>query len=101
VDPDYPIKKLYLHINIDNSIELNRIEAGAGRHDCFHIIYMNNYTDGYYCINQDVYLPVYYSAPAPIARMSALDISIRDEFYRPIDLGNHDFTLIFEFTILE
>jgi hypothetical protein len=33
--------------------------------------------------------------------MSALTISIRDEFYRLIDLGGHEFNLIFEFTVLD
>jgi hypothetical protein len=100
-DPDYPIKHIYLHINADNSMEINRIETGAGRHDCFHILYMNQLVDGYYYINQDTYIPIFYSAPAPIARMSALYISIRDEFFRLIDLGNHDFTLVFEITVLD
>lgn len=101
VDTDYCIKRLYLHVNVDNSIELNRIEMGGGRRSCFHIIYMNNTTNGYYYLNTDVYMPVYYSAPAPIARIASLNISLRDEFFRPVDLGNHDYTLIFEITVLD
>jgi hypothetical protein len=33
--------------------------------------------------------------------MATLNISIRDEFYRLIDLGKHDFTLLFEITFLD
>jgi hypothetical protein len=101
MDPDYCIKRAYIHINADNSIELNRIESGGGRHDCFHIAYMDTSTDGYFYFNKDVYAPIFYSSPAPISRMSFMTISIRDEYYRLIDLGGHDFTLIFEITSLE
>jgi hypothetical protein len=101
MDPDYCIKRAYIHINADNSMELNRIESGGGRHDCYHIVYMDNTKDGYYHFNKDVYAPVYYSSPAPISRMSFITISIRDEYYRLLDLGGHDFTLVFEITTLE
>jgi len=99
-DPDYCIHRVYLHINADNSNELNRIEVGAGRKDCFHIIYLDAATNGYYFLNKDTIPPLYVSYPAPIARLSALTISIRDEFYRLIDLGRHNFTLVFEITYL-
>ena len=100
VDMDY-IKRVYLYVNADSSKELTRIEMGAGRHDCFHIIYLPNIRDGFHNLNRELYTPIYYSAPAPISRMSALTISIRDEFYRLIDLGGHEFNLIFEFTVLD
>lgn len=101
VDTDYCIKRVYLYINTDSSKELTRIEMGAGRHDCFHIIYLPNIRDGFHNLNKELYTPIYYSAPAPISRMSALTISIRDEFYRLVDLGGHEFNLIFEFTVLD
>jgi hypothetical protein len=101
VDMDYCIKRVYLYVNADSSKELTRIEMGAGRHDCFHIIYLPNIRDGFHNLNRELYTPIYYSAPAPISRMSALTISIRDEFYRLIDLGGHEFNLIFEFTVLD
>ena len=101
VDVDYCIKRLYLHINADNSKELIHIEVGSGRRDCFHVLYLSNVNDGYYNLNWDTYMPVYYSAPAPIARMSSLTISLRDEFFRLVDLGNHEYSLVFEINTLE
>ena len=101
MDPDLFLKRVYLHINADNSIELNRVERGAGRRDCFHVIYLDQIQDGYYSLNKDLHTPIYYSSPAPISRMNTLTISIRDEFYRLVDLGNHDFTLLFEITHLD
>jgi hypothetical protein len=101
VDVDYCIKKVYLHINADNSKELNRIEVGSGRRDCFHILFLSHRNQGYFNLNRDTYMPIYYSAPAPISRMSYLTISLRDEFFRPIDLGNHEYSLVFEITVLD
>lgn len=101
VDTDMFLKKLYLHINADNSVELNRLEMGAGRKSCFHILYMDQIRDGYYTLNKDLHTPVFYSAPAPIARMATMTISLRDESYRLVDLGNHDYTLMFEITVIE
>jgi len=101
MDPDIFLKKLYLYINADNSVELNRVEMGAGRRDCFHVLYLDQQTNGYYTLNKDLHTPIFYSAPAPISRISALNISIRDEFYRLVDLGWHDFTLLFEITYLD
>jgi hypothetical protein len=101
MDPDIFLKKMYLYINADNSVELNRVEMGAGRKDCFHVLYMDQITNGYYTLNKDLHTPIFYSSPAPISRIGTLQISIRDEFYRLVDLGWQDFTLLFEITYLE
>lgn len=100
VDIDMFTKKIYLHINADNSIELNRLEMGAGRKSCFHIIHMDQ-KSGYYSLNKDTHTPIFYSSPAPIARMATMTISLRDEFYRLLDIGNQNYTLMFELTLLE
>ncbi len=100
-DPDLFLKRLYLHLNADNSVDLHRVELGAGRRDCFHIITTDQIKDGYYTFNKDMYMPLYYSSPAPISRMTTLNISLRDEFYRPLDLSQHDYTLVFEITTIE
>ena len=101
MDTDIFLKKLYLYINADNSVELNRVEMGAGRRDCFHVLYLDQVTNGYYTLNKDLHTPIFYAAPAPIARISALNISIRDEFFRLVDLGWHDYTLLFEITYID
>lgn len=101
MDPSLFLQRLYLHLNADNSVEFNRVEMGAGRKDCFHIIYLDQNTGGYYTLNRDTYTPIFYSAPVPISRIATLNISLRDEFYRVVDLGGHDFTLVFEVTYLD
>lgn len=101
MDPSLFLQRLYLHLNADNSVEFNRVEMGAGRKDCFHILYLDQTTGGYYTLNRDTYTPIFYSAPTPISRIATLNISLRDEFYRVVDLGGHDFTLVFEVTYLD
>ena len=101
MDPALFLQRLYLHLNADNSVEFNRVEMGAGRKDCFHIIYLDQATGGYYTLNRDTYTPIFYSSPVPISRIATLNISIRDEFHRIVDLGGHDFTLVFEVTYLD
>ena len=101
MDPYGLIGKLYLHLNADNSVEFNRVECGAGRKDCFHILFLDQVREGYYSLNKETHMPIFYSAPAPIARIATLNINIRDEFYRPVDLSRHDFTLLFEITYVD
>ena len=101
MDPNLFLQRMYLHLNADNSVDFHRIEMGAGRKDCFHIMYLDQVLGGYYTLNRDTYTPIYYSSPAPISRMRTLNISIRDEFHRLIDLGGQDLTLVFEISFLE
>lgn len=101
MDPDAFSQRLYLYLNVDSGQELHRVELGAGRRDCFHVIYLDDKRDGYYYLQKDTYSPVFVSFPAPLARLSFLDISIRDEFFRLVDLGKKDYTLIFEITYLD
>jgi hypothetical protein len=101
MDTDLFLRTVYLYLNADNSVELNRVELGAGRKDCFHIFYIDQMNNGYYSLNYDQHTAIYISSPAPIARMATLNISIRDEFYRLVDIGWQDFSLMFEITYLE
>jgi hypothetical protein len=77
------------------------MEVGAGAKDCFHIFFMSPGQQNYLFLNKETETPVYTASPAPLSRLSFLDISIRDEFYRLIDLQNRDLTLVFEITHLE
>ena len=101
MDPQAFSRRLYIYLNVDSGIELHRVELGAGRRDCFHVAYLDDVKDGYYYLQKDTYSPVFVSFPAPLSRLSVLDVSIRDEFFRLVDLGNHDFTLVFEITYLD
>jgi len=101
MDTDNFLNRIYLYINAESTTELHRMEVGAGGRDCFHIFFFSPGKDNYIFLNKETETPIYVSKPAPIARLSYLDISIRDEFYRPIDLQNRDVNLVFEITHLE
>ena len=47
------------------------------------------------------FVPLYLSVPAPVSRMTTLDICLRDEFNRVIDLNGRDFTLLLEMVVSE
>ena len=94
------LSRLYLHIETDGK-SLDRMEQSAGRRDCFHIFYINPGTTDYLLLNKETDHSAYTSSPAPIARVSNLEISIRDEFNRFVDLNHREVNLVFEITHLE
>lgn len=103
MDSENFLTRMYLYINSENNIDLHRLELSAGRRDCFHIFYLKPGEDNYIRLNKDteLALPIYYASPAPLSRISFLDISFRDEFYRLLDLQNRDVDLVLEITHLE
>ena len=94
------LTRLYLHIETDGK-NLDRMEQGAGRRDCFHIFYLVPGTAEYLLLDKETDHSIYTSSPAPIARVSNLEINIFDEFNRPVDLNHREVNLVFEITHLE
>jgi hypothetical protein len=94
------LSRIYLHIETDGR-NLDRMECGVGRRDCFHIFYIKNGQTEYTNLDKETDNSIFESSPAPIARVSNLEISIRDEFGRPLNLNMRELSLIFEITHLE
>lgn len=101
MDAENFLNRLYLYINAESTTELHRMEVGAGGRDCFHIFFASPGSANYIFLNKETETPMFVASPAPLARLSFLDISIRDEFYRPIDLQNRDVNLVFEIAHFE
>jgi len=101
VDTAWFLNKLFLHINTETDKEFNRIEVARGRHDPYTIIYLDEIKDGIKFLNKETDYPILEFSPAPLTRLSLLEISIRDEFYKLLDLQNKEYTFIFEITFLE
>jgi len=101
VDCAWFLNKIFLHINVDTALELNRIEVARGPHDPYTIIYLDNIKDGVKFLNKETDYPELVFSPAPLSRLSLLEISLRDEFYKIIDTQNKEFTLLFELIHLE
>jgi hypothetical protein len=93
--------RIYLHLESDGR-NLSRMELGAGRPDCFHIFYLKPGESNYLLLNKETdHSSIFTSSPAPISRISNLEISLRDEFNRPVDLQHRELNLVFEIVHLE
>ena len=94
------LNRIYLHIETDGR-NLDRIECGAGRQDCFHIFYIQNGQTDYTQLDKETDHSVFESTPSPISRVSNLEIFVRDEFGQPLNLNMRELSLVFEITHLE
>jgi len=92
--------RMYLHLESDGK-NLSRMEVGAGRQDCFHIFYFIPGETEYMFLNKETDRSVFTSSPAPLSRITTLEISLRDEFNRPINMNHREVSLIFDITHLE
>lgn len=101
VELNYLHNRVYLYINVENSQDLTTIERSVGKRDPYTIIYMDEDERAYKYFDKVTFEPTYISSPAPVARVRAFDISIRDEFYRLIQMNGRDFTLLLEVVTLE
>lgn len=94
------LNRMYLHLESDGK-NLARMELGAGRPDCFHIFYIYPGKANYIYLDKETDHSTFVSSPAPIARMTTLEITIRDEFNRLVDLHHRELSLVFEISHLE
>lgn len=100
-DLDFILTRIYIYMNHDNTQDFGLIERAVGRAQPHAIVYMDTCSGNYKFLNKETYEPNYEAKPAPIARMATLDISLRDEFDRIIDLNGRDFTLLLELEYCE
>jgi len=101
IDTAWFLNKVFLHINVDTALELNRVEVARGTHDPYTVIYLDEVKDGNKHLNKETDYPVLEFSPAPLSRLSLLEVSLRDEFYKILDTQNKEFTLMLEITFLE
>ncbi len=101
VELNYLHNRVYLYINVETSQDLTTIERSVGKRDPYTIIYMDEDERAYKYFDKVTFEPTYLSSPAPVSRIRALDISIRDEFYRLVEMNGRDFTLLLEVVFLE
>lgn len=101
VDIAWFLNKIFLHINVDTALELNRVEVARGTHDPYTVLYLDEVKDSVKHLNKETDYPVIEFSPAPLSRLSLLEISLRDEFYKLLDVQNKEFTLVLEITYLE
>ena len=100
MDTENFLNRIYLYLESDGK-NLARMEMGAGRDDCFHIFYFIPGKSEYIFLDKETDHSTYTSSPAPLARIANLNISLRDEFNRPVNLNHRELSLVFEITHLE
>ena len=101
IDSAWFLNKIYLHLNVNTSVELNRIEIAQGPHDPYTIVLLDDVKNGIKFLNKETDYPELEFLPAPLARLSLLEVSLRDEFYQLLDTQNKEFILIFELSYLD
>jgi len=94
------LTRMYLHIEADGK-NLDRMERGGGRKDCFHIFNIVPGESEYINLDRVTQTSVFESKPAPLARMTNLQISMRDEFDRLLNIGMREVQLTLEIVHLE
>ena len=94
------LTRMYLHIESDGK-NLDRMERGGGRKDCFHVFNVVPGTSDYINLDRVTQSSIFESKPAPLARMANLQISLRDEFDRLLNLSMREVHLTLEIIHLE
>ena len=99
-DANFLTNRMYLYINQENNQDIATIERSVGKKSPYSIIYMDQ-TSPYKTFTQESFEPFFQASPAPIARLTTLTLSLRDEFDRILNFNGRDFTLLIEFVYLE
>lgn len=99
-DANFLTNRMYLYVNQENNQDIATVERSVGKKSPYSIIYMDQ-TSPYKTFTQESFEPFFQASPAPIARLTTLTISLRDEFDRVLNFNGRDFTLLLEFVYLE
>jgi hypothetical protein len=100
-DVNFLNSRIYVYLNNENTQDIGTIERSAGRQQPHAIIYMDECCGSYKFLNKETFEPIFCSFPAAISRTATLDIALRDEFDRLVDLNGREFTLLLEMTVLD
>ena len=95
---DTTLTRLYLYLNVETTQSLSVIERGMGRRSPFAIIYLDQATCGYKFLNKETIQQTVFRLPQTLNRLQTLQVDIRDEFYRLVNFGGKDFTLLLQFS---
>lgn len=99
-DAAFLTNRMYLYINQENNQDIATIERSIGKRSPYSIIYMDQ-TSPYKTFTQESFEPFFQASPAPIARLTTLTLSLRDEFDRILNFNGRDFTFLLEIVYLE
>lgn len=109
IDALYPpdletmLRRIYLYVNFDATMDLTSVKRGLGRKEPSGIFYCGSDIPpgGTKFLTTDSWNNSIYPGPAPISRIRLLTISLRDQFYRVLNLNGREMTLLLEVTMME
>ena len=102
-DVDTMLRRIYLYLNFDATMDLTSIKRGLGRKEPSGIFYcdVDSPPGSIKYLSKDSWNNSIYPGPAPISRIRNLNISLRDQFYRVLNVNNKEMTLLLEITMME
>ncbi len=102
-DLDSMLRRIYLYLNFDATMDLTSIKRGLGRKEPSGIFYCDDSSPpgSIKYLSKDVWNNSIYPGPAPISRIRSLQVSLRDQYYRLLNLNGRDMTLLLEITMYE
>jgi hypothetical protein len=109
------LERTYLYLNFDSSQDLRSVFRGSGRKEPSAILYndeLNTYNSPIGIgsttpipltkyLNKETYDTIIVPAPAPLSRISVLEVSLRDMFYNLLNTQGREVSLLVELLIVD
>jgi hypothetical protein len=102
-DLETMLRRIYLYLNFDATMDLTSVKRGLGRKEPSGIFYCDadSPPGTTKFLTKDSWNNSIYPGPAPISRIRLLTVSLRDQFYRSLNLNGREMTLLLEVTMME
>jgi hypothetical protein len=100
---NYMLRRIYVYINFDSTIDLRSIDRGQGRKEPSAILYIDNDTSygTYRTLNHDNYDCVMNCGTAGITRVASIFVEFRDEYDNILNFNQRSATLLLEMVVVE
>jgi hypothetical protein len=98
---DFLQNRIFLYLNQSTAQDMGTISRSNGKLRPHAVIYMDMPGQSYKTFTRDLFMPTYTSQPAPIGKINTLDISLRDEYDRVINLNNRDWSVLLEIVYID
>ena len=102
-DLETMLRRIYLYLNFDATMDLTSVKRGLGRKEPSGIFYCDadSPPGSTKFLTKDSWNNSIYPGPSPISRIRLLTVSLRDQFYRSLNLNGREMTLLLEVTMME
>lgn len=102
-DLETMLRRIYLYLNFDATMDLTSVKRGLGRKEPSGIFYCDadSPPGTTKFLTKDSWNNSIYPGPSPISRIRLLTVSLRDQFYRSLNLNGRELTLLLEVTMME